>query len=333
MLNSHNTQILLLLLASAAYALAFLLSYRDLRTPTDPSAPRPAFRPATSRLILLGLLLTLILLLWRTTDLGQSSQTLYNHFDTFLVLSLLLAALMFYFRFTRHLRTLAYFLLPMISLLLLLGATLTITQPSLDYRSTWTILHVLTILAGSASFAAAAVAGFVYLLADSQLRTKRPTSSGGTQHSILRTRHLVLPPLASLEKANQLLILFGFPLLTVGMLIGLLQILLQPHALAELHSLWPKILLTLLAWLVYAPLLHLRLAPSFRGRRAAYLSILGFLLLLAVWATINFMPRLPDANPSTTARIISHFAFRISHSPPPFSASSLQPSAFSHETL
>ena len=40
--------------------------------------------------------------------------------------------------------------------------------------------------------------------------------------------------------------------------------------------------------LVYAVLLHLPLAPLFRGRRAAWLSIVGFVLLLSVFFAVRW---------------------------------------------
>ena len=49
---------------------------------------------------------------------------LTNPFDAFLVLSLLLAVMAIYFRWTRHLRSLSFFLLPMIVVLLTLGIVL-----------------------------------------------------------------------------------------------------------------------------------------------------------------------------------------------------------------
>ena len=48
-----------------------------------------------------------------------------------------------------------------------------------------------------------------------------------------------------------------------------------------------KEILTLLAWLIYAVLLHERLTVGWRGRRAAWLAILGFLVLLITFVGAN----------------------------------------------
>ena len=49
----------------------------------------------------------------------------------------------------------------------------------------------------------------------------------------------------------------------------------------------PKEILTLLAWLIYAVLLHERLAVGWRGRRAALLAICGFLVLVGTFVGAN----------------------------------------------
>jgi ABC-type transport system involved in cytochrome c biogenesis permease subunit len=53
----------------------------------------------------------------------------------------------------------------------------------------------------------------------------------------------------------------------------------------------PKVLLALGTWLVYAVVLHSPINPSFRGRKAAMLSIFGFVLMVAVMIAVQFMPQ------------------------------------------
>ena len=50
-----------------------------------------------------------------------------------------------------------------------------------------------------------------------------------------------------------------------------------------------KVLLALSVWLVYALVLHSPINPAFRGRRAAMLSILGFVLTIGVVVAVQFM--------------------------------------------
>jgi len=71
----------------------------------------------------------------------------------------------------------------------------------------------------------------------------------------------------------------GFALLTIGLITGLVEAL-QGSAGGRTPpgSRWflqPKVLLAFCVWVVYALVLHAPINPSFRGRKAAMLSILG----------------------------------------------------------
>jgi len=63
-----------------------------------------------------------------------------------------------------------------------------------------------------------------------------------------------------------------------------------------LQSLWPewyrqpKVLLTFVAWVVYALVLHSPINPSFRGRKTAMLSVVGFLLMIGILVAVQLMP-------------------------------------------
>jgi ABC-type transport system involved in cytochrome c biogenesis permease subunit len=52
----------------------------------------------------------------------------------------------------------------------------------------------------------------------------------------------------------------------------------------------PKVLLASIAWVVYALVLHSPINPSFRGRRAAVLSVVGFALMIGAFVAVQFMP-------------------------------------------
>jgi ABC-type transport system involved in cytochrome c biogenesis permease subunit len=52
----------------------------------------------------------------------------------------------------------------------------------------------------------------------------------------------------------------------------------------------PKVLLTFVAWVVYALVLHSPINPSFRGRKTALLSVVGFVLMIGVIVAVQLMP-------------------------------------------
>ena len=94
----------------------------------------------------------------------------------------------------------------------------------------------------------------------------------------------ILPSLTDLDKINHMCLMWGFPLLTMGVLVGSIW------ARTAWGSLWqwdPKQVWTLTAWFAYALLLHQRLAIGWKGHKAALFSILAFAILLASLVVIK----------------------------------------------
>ncbi|MCI5129056.1 MAG: hypothetical protein D3907_11280 [Candidatus Electrothrix sp. AUS3] len=94
------------------------------------------------------------------------------------------------------------------------------------------------------------------------------------------------PSLDTLDKLNQHCISIGFPLMTVGMLFGYLWA----------HQIWggrpwqwnPKIVSAIITWLLYAGLMHQRFTLGWRGRRAAWITVVAFCaVLLTFWFVIK----------------------------------------------
>jgi ABC-type uncharacterized transport system permease subunit len=77
----------------------------------------------------------------------------------------------------------------------------------------------------------------------------------------------------------------GFALLTVGMITGGIKMLADGS-----HTPIAKIVLAVMVWVVYAVVLHAPLNPSFRGRRVAVLSVVGFVLMLGTVVAVLLMP-------------------------------------------
>ncbi|MGN6367819.1 MAG: cytochrome c biogenesis protein CcsA [Phycisphaerae bacterium] len=284
MANITLAQFALLFVTSALFAVAFVAGLRNLRHATDAaglpgSEKRPvSIGPVARAAIAVGTLLDLALLLWRASNENRLTLPLSNHFDAFTLLAFLLAIVLIYLRWTRHLRNLSFFLLPMIVVLLLLGALLSILFPqAYAYGGIWMRLHIATIIAGTFCFALGCVGGIVYLIAHRQLKHRGLDASH---------RWIGLPPLASIEKFNQWMIYLGFPLLTIAILTGTLRVVQEPGILQHTPLLW-KISLGILSWLVYAVIAHLPLAPRFRGPRAAWLWIIGFALFLGGFVVAN----------------------------------------------
>ncbi len=121
-------------------------------------------------------------------------------------------------------------------------------------------LHVTAILLSSALFAIASALAATYLLQEKQLKQKK--GLGLLQR---------LPPLDVLDRASHRFLLAGFPLLTVGIVTGLVWI----GRIGEGGGLLRQIL-AYAAWVLFAVVLFMRSAGGWRGRRAAWGTILGF---------------------------------------------------------
>ncbi len=140
----------------------------------------------------------------------------------------------------------------------------------------WLVLHLAPVYLGYGGFAVAAGAGATYLVQERLLR--RPASAALWRR---------LPPLESLERLGRTALTLGFPALTVGLVAGVLW---AQQATALLGHAWyadPKVVGGFVVWLFYAAVLHVRLRAQWRGRRAAWLTILGFLLTLVSFGTVH----------------------------------------------
>lgn len=176
------------------------------------------------------------------------------------------AYLIFHIKF--RLMVLGSFVSPLAALLMILSST--IPEQDVPVRpilnSLWFSIHVWTAFMGNGMFAVAFTAAVMYLIQESRIKRKRFGS--------LYNR---LPSLQTLDSINHHSIIYGFPLLTVGIITGAI------YAQYALGSYWrwdPKEVWSLITWLFYAVLLHERLAVGWRGRRAAIMSIVSFCLLL-----------------------------------------------------
>lgn len=137
----------------------------------------------------------------------------------------------------------------------------------------WLAIHISLALLGNAALTLAFLGGIFYLVQERQIKGKR--------FGFFYRR---LPSLEQLDALNYWCLTIGFPLLTGGIISGSLY---AQHTLGSFWHWDPKEILTLLAWLIYAVLLHERLTVGWRGRRAALLAIAGFVVLVCTFVGAN----------------------------------------------
>ncbi len=151
------------------------------------------------------------------------------------------------------------------------------TFPSQGVRTSWLVAHIAALLAAYAGLAFSLLASILYLVQERRLKSKMKPGEDSWWAPLDW-----LPPLDTLERIAHAMLLFGFPCMTVGLVIG--AVLVQETSLGAAYFLDPKVLLSFGMWAVYVLLIFLRQNSGWRGRKAAYLSGAVFVVMLAVWA-------------------------------------------------
>ena len=192
----------------------------------------------------------------------------------------LLALSYLYIELTTSERAMGVFILPLLILLQAIPAAspATLEPRSAVLESPWFGVHVSSMLFAYASFAIAAVLGVTYVLQFKEIKAKH-----------LGYFYARLPSLNILDDMNLRAVKIGWLFLTVGLATGAIWASqLQPHAETGLGGMSladPKVFVAVLCWAVYSFELYAQRAIGWRGRRAAWLSAVGFGIVL-----LNFVP-------------------------------------------
>jgi ABC-type uncharacterized transport system permease subunit len=133
------------------------------------------------------------------------------------------------------------------------------------YSNLFLVLHVGLVLAAFAGFTLAAALSALYLWQERRLKRREAT--------ILRVR---APALARLDEVSARTIAIALPALTLGIAVGIARLNDRGGGFDAL------MVVTVLTWAVYGSYLALRYLAGWRGRRAAYLVLAGFVLVAVV---------------------------------------------------
>ncbi len=165
---------------------------------------------------------------------------------------------------------------PVAAVLMLLASTLSyqIEEPLVPIlRSWWLPVHVILALAGNTVFTLIAIGGLMYLLQERLIKNKR-----------IGRLHRLLPSLETLDTMNRHGLPFGFFLLTLGIISGALW---AGSAWGTYWTWDPKETWSLITWFAYAAMVHQRVVLGWRGKRAAFLAILGFGLVMFTFVGVS----------------------------------------------
>jgi len=193
----------------------------------------------------------------------------------------LLALSYLHLELTTDERAMGVFILPILvglQMIPVLNPGVEKADPLLD--SPWFWVHIASLLFAYASFALAAMLGLTYMLQFKEIKKK--------QLGYFYTR---LPSLHVLDAMNSRAVVVGGLFLTIGVVVGVVWAA-QARALSpgnvnlqEMSLDDPKIFIAVLSWAVYSFQMVARRTLGWAGRRSAWLSALGFVIIL-----LNFLP-------------------------------------------
>jgi ABC-type uncharacterized transport system permease subunit len=148
-------------------------------------------------------------------------------------------------------------------------------------RTSWLVAHILALLLAYAALCFSLLASVLYLVQERRIKSK-PKPGKNAWLAPLNW----LPPLDTLERIALATLEFGFPCMTVGLILG--SVLAQETALGGLYYHDPKIIASFAMWAVYVLLLLVRLSAGLRGRKAAYVSGTVLVVMMGVWVANLF---------------------------------------------
>ena len=149
--------------------------------------------------------------------------------------------------------------------------------PSEGVRLSWLFAHIAALMTAYVALGFSLLASVLYLLQERRIKSKHKPGEDSWWLPLDW-----LPPLDTLERIAHSTLEFGFPCITVGLVIG--SVLAQETPLGAAYFLDPKVIASFAMWFVYVALLFVRRSAGLRGRKAAYLSGAVFLVMLVVLA-------------------------------------------------
>ncbi len=145
-------------------------------------------------------------------------------------------------------------------------------------RSSWLAIHVSTAIIGFGIFMVSGIASALYLV-----RTRdeqKPVEDRGTGF-VSR-----LPESAVLDRLAHRTAVFGFPIWTFAVIAGAIW---AESAWGRFWGWDPKETWSFIAWVVYAGYLHARTTAGWRGRPAAWVNVVGLLVMVFNLTFVNLV--------------------------------------------
>jgi ABC-type uncharacterized transport system permease subunit len=241
-------------------AIIFLYSFGAFGILIGTLARRPAFKRAANATTLLAFGLQSLSLLTAFVSSGPAGLSM-AYYMQFLAWCLILVYLVTW-RWLRY-PFLGMTAAPLALLLYILSARLGGLREILPEHLSGLFfgLHIWSLYISLGLLAMSFGAGLLFVYTEGRIKKKAPLAEF--------TRDL--PAISTYDKVNQMAVVAGFPLYTLGLMSGFIW---APMARNIVES--PKVFFSLFIWFLYALLFYQRTALGYRGRKTAVMAIVIF---------------------------------------------------------
>lgn len=226
-----------------------------------------------------------LIIRWKVSyDIGAGHAPLSNFYESLVFFAWTIALLYLLMEWRLKNRSIGVFVMP-IAFLIMAYASI---APGINQRieplipalqSNWLTSHVLTCFMGYAAFTVAFALGIMLLI-------KSATGTGRAASGVFVR---LLPSEYQMDELIYSSAVLGFIFLTLGIVTGSVW---AHYAWGSYWSWDPKETWSLITWIVYAVMLHARLVRGWRGKRMAWMSIIGFGCVLFTYLGVNLLPSL-----------------------------------------
>jgi len=208
-------------------------------------------------------------LVLRSAETGHGPYTNIYEYSLFISWAIILSY--FFVEFKYRIKDLGVFVVPLAFLMMLYASSLPqesgATGLSMKF---WLTIHLTLSMLGFGAFAIAFGASIMYLVQEKLLKTKK---IGSLYHR--------LPSLEVLDDVMHWIITIGFPVFTIGFITGSIWI----EKTKGSYLSWDtyKTLPLLVTWFIYGALFVGRITAGWRRKKAALLSIAGFVSIIITY--------------------------------------------------
>jgi cytochrome c-type biogenesis protein CcsB len=225
-----------------------------------------------------GLVVMTVGLIMRTKEAGHSPFS--NLYESMIFFAWAVIVIYIIIEFLYNIKVVGAFIVPIGFLAIAFASMLPYRYQAIEplvpaLQSYWLEIHVITLFLAYAGFSISFGMSIMLLIKIKEEFTKK-------ENFISR----LLPDSYTLDNFSYKSTAISFPLLTFGIISGAIW---ANYAWGTYWSWDPKETWSLITWLIYAAYLHGRFTKGWRGKKAAYLSIIGFGAVIFTYLGVTFL--------------------------------------------